>query len=147
MIPALYQPPAFQEFKTAVSFQQNQIQNEFDHLHENTIEYIEGLNKEREKVNLDIYYKFKFDELYSKVIKETLFSSSSDRFLENSNFKKITSFGYKIVPAILEEIRKKPSNIVWALNIITNQKISAKDTSIEEACQLWVNWGKKNKFN
>ena len=47
--------------------------------------------------------------------------------------------GKRAVPFILEEISIKPSNLVWALNIIFKKKITNRaNTTIEEACKLWV---------
>ena len=47
--------------------------------------------------------------------------------------------GYSAVPFIIEEIEKEPSNLVWALNLIYNQKISKNpNITIKDACKLWI---------
>ena len=47
--------------------------------------------------------------------------------------------GPKIVPFILDELDKGPSNIVWALNMIYKKKITNKpNVTIAEACKLWI---------
>ena len=43
------------------------------------------------------------------------------------------------VPYIVERIKEKPSNLMWALNLIYGKKISDKKSlTITEACKLWV---------
>lgn len=47
--------------------------------------------------------------------------------------------GEKVVPFIIEELKKGPSLLVWALNSIYNERISDDpNTTIEKACKLWV---------
>ena len=47
--------------------------------------------------------------------------------------------GYNAVPFILEELDARPSNLVWALNMIFQKKITLKpDATIDDACKLWV---------
>ena len=45
--------------------------------------------------------------------------------------------GGNAVPFILEEIKRKPSNLVWALNAIFHKKIGTGAT-VTEACKLWI---------
>ena len=77
----------------------------------------------------------------SKWNKETIFSSDISAITKNSNFRNILSLGKSAVPVILEEIYKKPSKLVWALNYIEGFNISTTPVSIDEACKLWVKWG------
>ena len=76
--------------------------------------------------------------------KETKFSSSISKMVQNTNFKNILSLGKPAVPAILNEIHFAPSNLVWALNYIEGFNISKTPVTIEEACKKWVKWGFNN---
>jgi hypothetical protein len=74
----------------------------------------------------------------------TMFLSNISQIIEDENFVEIVSYGEKVVPFILEELSKNPSNLVWSLNLIYNNKISLKEnTTIEEACRLWIKHLKK----
>lgn len=101
-----------------------------------TSEYINTVDKN------DIAYlstKFKF-ELYLKSWEEkTLFISSAASIVDDIDFRSIVSMGKSVVPLIIEELERKPSTLVWALNFIYKQKISSKSNlTITEACKLWT---------
>lgn len=81
----------------------------------------------------------RFEKYFTNWQNETFFLSSSEQIINNENFKGIVSLGVKAVPFIIEEIERKPSVLVWALNFIYNKKISNNpNTTITEACKLWV---------
>lgn len=65
-------------------------------------------------------------------------SSASD-IVNHEAFKAIVAMGEAAVPYIVEEINTTPSTLVWALNFIYQKKISNNpDTTVQEACRLWV---------
>ena len=65
--------------------------------------------------------------------------------VEDENFQGILNLGELTIPLILNKIEKEPSQLVWALNIITKKKISNKSMiSISDSCKLWVKYGKQN---
>lgn len=85
------------------------------------------------------YQKLKFQEHLNEWKSNTLFMSFADEIVNEENFIAIISMGLSAVPFIIEEISKKPSTLVWALNRIFNKSISNNpNTTIEEACKLWV---------
>lgn len=70
---------------------------------------------------------------------ETMMYSSPSMIINNASFQKIIGMGKVGVPYILKEIKKRPSCLVWALNIIYNRRITAnRHTTISEACELWI---------
>jgi len=80
-----------------------------------------------------------FKSLKAAWVKETAFSSSVSDIIENSNFRRIVNMGEDAIPLIIEEIDKKPSTLVWALNIITGYTIDpGRRLSLSEACKVWV---------
>lgn len=94
--------------------------------------------------NNAITNKFKFQQHLMSWEQKTMFNSSANAIIENPDFKAIVSMGYSVVPLIVEEIEVKPSTLVWALNLIYNKKITNKpNTTITEACKLWVRELKK----
>jgi len=108
-------------------------------------------NKTSEYINLVdksdrgfILHKFRFQYLLESWKQKTLFLSSTKSIIENEDFKAIIAMGYSAVPYIVEEIEYNPSTLVWALNMIYNRKITNNpNTTISEACKLWVKELKK----
>ena len=80
-----------------------------------------------------------FEEYLMQWKKNTMFYSFSNQIIQDPYFQKILAMGKKAVPFIVAEIKNEPSTLVWALNIIYDTKISnIPETTIEEACRLWV---------
>ena len=51
----------------------------------------------------------------------------------------VVSMGQYAVPFIKDELIRKPSTLVWALNYIYGYKISSNPhLTISEACKLWI---------
>lgn len=88
--------------------------------------------------------KLRFQYLLNNWRQQTKFSSSPDAIIQNENFQAIVSMGKSAIPFIIDEITAKPSTLVWALNFIFEKKISDNpNTTIPQACKLWVNQLKK----
>ncbi|KAF0236880.1 MAG: hypothetical protein FD181_2387 [Prolixibacteraceae bacterium] len=106
-----------------------------------TSEYIKLVDKSDESLLLR---KFKFDNHLINWQKRTMFLSSTKAIIENEDFQSIVAMGHSAVPYIIEEIENRPSTLVWALNLIYNQKITNNpNATISEACNLWVKQLKK----
>ena len=81
----------------------------------------------------------RFEELYEQWWRETCVYSDPNKFTSNPNFKEIVRMGENAVPFIIEKIKVFPSDLVKALNLIYNRRISPdKKVSIKEACKLWI---------
>lgn len=92
-----------------------------------------------------IYMKYKFDDLYKKWNENTMFYSSPKMIIEDENFQGILSMGDQAIPLILNMIENEPSQLVWALNILTNKKISQSPmVSIQDSCKRWVKFAKQS---
>jgi len=96
-----------------------------------------------------IYFKEKFNELLKSWRNNTQFESSISRIIEDDNFSEMLKMNKKILfPLIIDEIEKRPSILVWALNIITEKSLSLRQRyTIEEVCKKWVNLYRKGKIN
>lgn len=88
----------------------------------------------------------KFFKLLNEWNDKTMFSSNANEIISSHPFHEIVKMGITAIPFILEQLKQKPGTLVWALNKITNSKISEQKISVEEASRLWVQWGKKNKI-
>jgi len=88
--------------------------------------------------------RFVFDLHLMNWKEKTMFLSSTKSIIEDDDFKAIVAMGKSAVPYIISEIENKPSTLVWALNFIFNKKIANNpDTTITDACKLWVKALKK----
>lgn len=64
---------------------------------------------------------------------------SSVNNFKNSYFDNIVSMGEDAVPLILEEIERKPSHLVHALDLIFPNVVEYNGfVSLEEACNTWI---------
>jgi hypothetical protein len=105
----------------------------------------ESKNIDEEALKLDMDYihqvnlKANFISLKQAWINETFFLSSVLDIIENNNFKRILKLGKDAIPLIIDEIEKKPSSLVWALNIITGATIDINQRlTLTQACKMWV---------
>lgn len=101
-----------------------------------TSNYLSEINNQEEIFMSNERY---FEYNYNEWRKKTMFVSSIQEIIDNENFKAIISMNRSAVPFILKELSKAPSNLVWALNIIFNSKITNNpNATITEACKLWM---------
>ncbi|MBA7525828.1 hypothetical protein ES705_17986 [subsurface metagenome] len=102
------------------------------HLDEDSFEYV--------------YMKDKFFNLTSAWESKTKLHSSISKIIEDENFKKIVEMGDKAIPLIIEEIDKKPSTLVWALNLITQSSLQSNQRlTVTEACSRWAKLWRSNQ--
>lgn len=80
----------------------------------------------------------KFYSLLNQWRNNTAALSSPKQITSDEAFLQIVSMGKDAVPYILDEISDKPSNLVWALNIMFKKKISNSNITIPQACELWT---------
>ena len=101
-----------------------------------TSNYIAEVNDPSEVFMND---KLRFNNLLQSWRKSTRFLSSTEDIVNQKDFMAIVAMGEKAVPFIGAEIEARASNLVWALNLIFNSKITdRKETTITEVCKLWV---------
>lgn len=78
-----------------------------------------------------------FEKYLDEWQRDTKFLSSASTITAHPAFAQIVNMGGNAVPFIVEEIERKPSNLVWALNAIFHKKIGNGET-VTEACRLWI---------
>ncbi len=101
-----------------------------------TARYIQEVNDENDII---LNEKINFRNHLAAWQSETMFMSSVEDIVSQLDFKAILGMGKRAVPFILDEIEVRPSNLVWALNMIYERKITSKpDTTVTEACKLWI---------
>ncbi|MFP3089966.1 hypothetical protein LQZ21_06520 [Treponema sp. TIM-1] len=82
-----------------------------------------------------------FQRYYQKWEEETALMPSSDMF-ENANYKAIIAMGWKAVPYIIEQLRKKPCQLFNALRQITGvYPIKSGHVGLmDEMAKDWIEW-------
>ncbi len=101
-----------------------------------TAKYIQEVNNENDII---LNERINFRNHLAAWQTKTMFLSSIESIVQQTDFQAILAMGKRAVPFILEEINARPSNLVWALNMIFKKKITDKqNTTITEACRLWV---------
>ena len=101
-----------------------------------TAQYIQNI--ERNSLD-DFLLKMRFQEHLQKWEQKTQFYSIAKKIVKDEDFQAIVAMKGRAVPFIIEEIRIKPSLLVWALNLIYDKKISDNPKmTIEGACKLWL---------
>ncbi|MDR2029831.1 MAG: hypothetical protein LBP93_09895 [Treponema sp.] len=82
-----------------------------------------------------------FQNYYQKWEAETASMSSSDMF-ENANYKAIIAMGWKAVPDMINQLRKKPCQLFNALKHITGvYPIKAGHVGLlDEMAKDWIEW-------
>ena len=109
----------------------------------NTITSSPSTNRFMQQTNENIYSELTLKaQFFNRVAawkRNTKFMSFADQIVADENFKAIVAMGIIAVPYIIEEIEREPSPLVWSLNVILNKTISSNpNTTIEQACKLWV---------
>lgn len=139
-MPFLFVPPPPVEIpKSHFEFMELQVSNGLQKIDDGLLNF-----KLDEDTIKQSYLREKFKSLSASWQKNTKYSSSVLTFIEDENFKKIVSMGEAALPLILIELEKKPSALVWALNMITGKSVSdGRRVTIAEASKLWVKWGKR----
>jgi len=126
---------------TNIAFNENQIRDNLLEMDLNTLNYIRRTD---DIVRNKLHLQDKFDKLYSNWLKQTLFLSRADQIIANKNFQGIVQMGEDAIPFILIKLNQRPSPLVWALNLITNYKISRNELTLSEASRAWIKWGLSN---
>ena len=139
--------PFFIQQPPTLDFPRTKIEIEYSGNRENRSEQINSFEIDNDFVQ-QVHLKDKFTSLKKAWDKATMFSSSISDIVEDSNFKRIIEMGNGAIPFIIDEIDREPSNLVWALNLITGATIrSNQRLTITETCKAWVKLYRAGKIH
>lgn len=74
---------------------------------------------------------------------ETFILSDGHQIVMNPNYQMIIGLGPSVVPLILADLEKGVGHWYWALSAITRQNPHKETTTMEDARQAWLSWGKE----
>jgi hypothetical protein len=92
-------------------------------------------------------YVGRFYRLLRKWRAETAFLSSTTEMYSHPAFIEIVLMGNKVVPLIVQELRKRPDLLVGALSRITSENpVSANDRgNVYAMAAAWIEWFNRHK--
>lgn len=97
---------------------------------------------------IDDYEEQQFQELAARWKRETALDSHLYDIVMNEDYQRIMASGSKMIPFILRDLARKPAHWFWALhNLVPEGEDPAEGlTTIEEARQAWLRWGRDNGY-
>jgi hypothetical protein len=92
--------------------------------------------------------KAEFQELAQRWKRETALSGQLSKIVMHRDYQRIMAMGPDVIPFILKDLAKKPAHWFWALhNLVPAGQDPAEGlTTIEEARQAWLKWGRDNRY-
>lgn len=89
-----------------------------------------------------------FSRLANEWRRETLTAGHLSKIVMNPAYQRIMAMGPDIIPLILEELTQTPGHWFWALhNLVPEGSDPAEGcTSIREAANAWLEWGRREGF-
>lgn len=83
-----------------------------------------------------------FEQLAQRWQYETLLESMVHRIAMHPDYQRIIGLGPDVVPLILDQIAERPGHWFWALFALTGEDPARDTTTIEEATEAWLAWGR-----
>jgi hypothetical protein len=79
---------------------------------------------------------------------DTLYLSNARKIIEHPAFQEIISLGEAVIPLMLRDLQKEPSEWVWALPRITgvNPVSPADGGNFRKMAEVWLKWGRENGY-
>ena len=89
---------------------------------------------------IDVFYR-----ALRQWVSETIFESNLDVILSHPSFRTIVAMGQRAVPLIVDELKRRPSLIAYALEAITGEQPYPANTrgNIRAMSDHWVLWSER----
>jgi hypothetical protein len=81
--------------------------------------------------------------LFSQWRNETGHLSLAIKQVMHPAYQRIIGLGPVAIPLILRELQREPDHWFWALEAITGEKPAYLGSSVAQAAQAWLQWGKE----
>jgi hypothetical protein len=101
----------------------------------------ERQQEERRRERIKTFLLFK--KLAKQWRRDTGGMSVLSRVYEDENYKQILAMGPVVVPYIIQELKENPTRWFNALHTLTGENPAKDAKTFNEACQAWIEWGKK----
>ena len=89
-----------------------------------------------------------FKALAKKWKRETEILGNLSKIVMHPDYQRIMAMGPDVLPFILRDLSQKPGHWFWALHNLVpiDQDPAEGTTTIEDARQAWLEWGRKNHY-
>ena len=77
---------------------------------------------------------------------ETRYFSSVQEIILNTSYQRIIGLGERVIPHILSELARETDHWFWALRALVGKDVAQGATSMTEAANLWLAWGRQNSL-
>lgn len=79
---------------------------------------------------------------------ETYYSSSATELQEHPSFKAIVKLGKRVIPLVLDDLRRQPSLLILALHKITGESVvqDADRGNMRAMANAWLLWGERSGY-
>lgn len=88
----------------------------------------------------------RFEALASQWEAETEFMSRQSQTVMHPAYQQVIGMGPDAVPLLLERLRDNPDNWFWALTAITGEDPGKDSSTLLEARDAWLEWGREHGF-
>lgn len=85
----------------------------------------------------------RFERLADRWEADTAFESIVTRKAMDPSYQLIIGMGPRVVPLILRRLQEKPRQWFWALTAITDEDPAHGQTSVADASEAWLAWGRE----
>lgn len=87
-------------------------------------------------------FAHRFRELVDEWKQRTVLESSLTRMILDTGYQKIIGMGPPVLPLLLSELEREPDHWFWALTAITDEDPAADAETLEDATEVWLEWGR-----
>jgi hypothetical protein len=87
-----------------------------------------------------------FRQLADQWRKETAHLSMAIKKVMHPAYQRIIGLGPDAIPLILRELQRRPGHWFWALKAITGEDPAQSESTVSQAAQVWLQWGKEHQY-
>ena len=89
----------------------------------------------------------RFRQLQARWEAETMYLSDAHKIIEHPAFQEIISLGEAVIPLMMRDLEKEPSQWVWALPRITGANpLRPGDADSRKMAEAWLRWGREHGY-
>jgi hypothetical protein len=97
-------------------------------------------------VEVDAALAERFGGLVEQWEQETMFTSSAHEIVLSKAYQRIIALGPPVIPLVLEKLKTEPHGWMWALQALAQDDVAEGAGSVEEAAELWLDWGRARGY-
>ena len=89
----------------------------------------------------------RFRQLQARWEAETMYLSDAHKIIEHPASQEIISLGEAVIPLMMRDLEKEPSQWVWALPRITvANPLRPGDADSRKMAEAWLRWGREHGY-